>query len=266
VDTAREIDLRLGRKGRPPVVLVFLRSDIFDEIEFNDKNKMSADTERLEWEEDALVKVVEARIGNSLALPTFGAWERVFSTAEMRQRASVKSYIQKRCMGRPRDIVAFCIECQNVAMAAGTPTVDTEHVYEAEKAYSRHIFDELIDETHKQLPRFKSYLLALREMGKTKFMFTDWDEVAQRRGIAKTSGESRDALQVLFDFCVVGVLRRGGRSFAGKAGGSKFQFAYSDRLVEADFDREVVVHPALKKELNLVEQRRQGTSTDDDGE
>lgn len=256
---ARDINLNLGQRGWSAPVVVFLRSDIFDELNFNDKNKLSADTERLEWADNALVDVVEARIGHSLSLPKKGSWETVFSDAEMRQRASIKSYLIKRCMGRPRDIVAFCIECQNVSQNRGHDRVETDDVYEAEKVYSRHIFDEMLDEAHKQIPQFKDYLLAVREVGRTKFTLESWASVAIRRGLADSRGKSRDILQILFDYSVVGVLRRGGRA-DGRAGGSKYQFIYSDRLVEPDFEGEVSVHPALKKELALVEPRRDRNS------
>ena len=69
----------------------FLRSDIFNELRFNDKNKMTADIEYLEWPDQELIEVAAARIARSLggpkksaccahALPRCrltGAWNRI---------------------------------------------------------------------------------------------------------------------------------------------------------------------------------------------
>jgi hypothetical protein len=251
---ARDVNLRMGSPNRPPIVLTFLRSDIFDELTFNDKNKLSEDIERLTWKEEALVSVIEARIRRSANakeenLP--GApWDAVFSDTEMRQRAIIKTYIVKRTMGRPRDIVAFCKECQTIAVDDESRIVETDHVYDAEEAYSRHVYDELVDEMHKQLPEAKEYFQAIREIGRLRFTAQEWDEVMRRRKLSNSMQESLDSLKVLFDYAIVGVLRKG-----GKSGGAAYQYIYSDRLLEPNFEVEVQVHPALKKELRLVEAR-----------
>src|SRR5437016_1238863 len=48
---ARDMNMALARSGQPAPVLTFLRSDIFNELQFNDKNKVSADVEALVWDE-----------------------------------------------------------------------------------------------------------------------------------------------------------------------------------------------------------------------
>lgn len=259
---ARELNMKLGRPNKPPPVVVCLRSDILDELVFNDKNKMSSDTERLEWTPEGLIDVIEARIAASLEVPRKDSWWGVFSGAEMRQRAKSSSYIVSRSMGRPRDIVAFCIECRDVALAEHhLERIETADIYEAEVAYSRHIYDELVDEMHKQMPHVKDLLQALREVGKTKFTLGAWHPVVQNRALSATMEESKTLLKQLFELGVVGVLRKG-----GKKGGSAYQYVYTDRLVEANFDEEVMVHPSLKKHLSLVEPQRtqeEGGSSDE---
>lgn len=103
---ARDLNIKLRKGGQPAPVITFLRTDIYDELQFNDKNKISADIEFLSWDDGALVDIAEARIARSLEIPQNGAWLSVFSSAEMRQRATIQTYVLKRTMGRPRDIVA----------------------------------------------------------------------------------------------------------------------------------------------------------------
>lgn len=250
IKAARDFNQELRRPDQPPPVLLFLRSDIFNELRFNDKNKIVADIEFLDWTEEKLVDVAAARIARSLNSSRANAWNRVFSTTEMRQRASIQSYILKRTMWRPRDIIAFCIHCQEVALDQNHDQVQTTDVYSAEERYSKHIYDELDDEMHKQVSDARSSLQALRDMGKTRFRFRDWERAIRRRDANVSDDDVRHRLQDLFDYSVVGVQRRGGISR-----GTSFQFIYHDRLLEPNFNGEMVVHLSLKKHLRLKEPR-----------
>lgn len=258
VKAAREFNQMLRRPGRPASVLVFLRSDIFNELRFNDKNKIVADIEYLDWTEDKLIDVAAARIARSLDIGRDVAWDRVFSTAEMRQRASIQSYILKRTMWRPRDIIAFCINCQEVAVDADHERVETPDVYAAEERFSRHIYDELDDEMHRQVPNARESLQALRDLGKTRFTLAEWFRAIRKRESRIDEVEAKNRLQALFDYAVVGVQRRGGHTR-----GTTFQFIYHDRLLEPYFDGEMIVHPSLKKHLKLKEPRSEDRSEEE---
>lgn len=247
---ARDFNQALRRPNQPPAVLTFLRSDIFNEIRFNDKNKIVADIEYLEWTESKLIDVISTRIGRSLHCDIQGAWDRVFSGIEMRQRASIQSYILKRTMWRPRDIIAFCIHCQEVATEQGHDIVETTDVYQAEDRFSRHIYDELDDEMGKQFPEARDALQTIRDMGLTRFRLQNWVKAAIRRNPQITEDQARQRLQALFDYSVVGVPRRG-----GIVRGTSFQFVYHDRLLEPNFESEMIVHPSLKKHLGLKDPR-----------
>jgi hypothetical protein len=131
-------------------------------------------------------------------------------------------------------------------------------VYEAEALYSKHIYDELDDEMHKQLPQIRDYFQALRSMGKTRFTLGQWIDVLRRREEDITEEDARSRLKLLFDYSIVGVPRRGGIQR-----GTTFQFSYNSRLVEPHFDAEMTVHPALKKELQLTELRKDSAGDDE---
>ncbi|MBI1986754.1 MAG: hypothetical protein HYS70_00175 [Nitrospinae bacterium] len=251
IKASRDFNAKLQLKQRPAPVIVFLRSDIYDELQFNDKNKIFTDIEFLNWTDDKLEDVVVARICRSLTCARDEAWSKVFSKAEMRQRASIKSYIMKRTMGRPRDIIAFCINCQEVATAAGHSIVETDDVYAAEEAYSKHIYDELDDEMHKQIEGARSLLQILRDIGFNRFVLSDWLNAGRKREQGASDDKLKSQLQVLFDYSIVGVQRRGGISR-----GTSFQFRYNDRLLEPNFTGEMIVHPSMKKHLKLKEPRR----------
>lgn len=243
---AREINLALAQKDKPPAVLVFLRTDIFDLLLFNDKMKMAQDIEYLDWDEDSLCQVLEARIASSLGIPKNNAWLAAFSGHSMRQRATIRSYITRRTMYRPRDMIRFALCCQEKAKAANHQVVETEDVYDGEIRYSQEMLDELIDEMHKQVPGARDVLEVLREVEAQRFNEKDWIDAYIRRFPNTSETEAKSALGILFEFSVVGVPKAGGR-----AGGTKFQFRYEDRLLRSNFTSQMVVHSGLKKVLSL---------------
>ncbi len=247
---ARTINLKFGRSGSPRPVIIFLRSDIFAELKFNDKNKMGSDIEYLEWKDDALLDIVKERIAKSLGVTRDKAWDMAFSPKEMRQRAFIGSYLLKRTMQRPRDIIAFCINCKNAAVDAKHSVVETSDVYEAERAYSRHVYDELVDEMHKQIPDHAQLFRIIRLLGYMRFRMDDWIRSFRQINPTAAQHEVERQLKVLFDFGIVGVPKVG-----GKGGGSSFEFVYQDRNLDPRFDGELVVHAGLRKHLDLKDTR-----------
>lgn len=245
---ARELNIRYAIKDAPSFIIVFLRSDIFAELKFNDKNKMSADIEYLEWDPDTLQNVVSVRIASSLRIPVVSAWDKIFSQEQMRQRAFISSYLIKRTMQRPRDIIAFCGFCRDAAVKFKHELVETTDIYEGEKAYSRHIYDELVDEMHKQVgeEELNNLFQFVRTLGYLRFKFDDWFNVLKKLSSKHTKEDAEKKLKILFDFGIIGVPKVG-----GKSGGTSFEFAYQDRYLTPKFDGDLVVHPALRKQLDL---------------
>ena len=246
IKAARSINLRFARANNPRPVLLFLRSDIFSELAFNDKNKVSGTIEYLEWDDEELIQVIRQRISKSLAVPQETAWEEIFSPEQMRQRAFISSYMLKRTMQRPRDIIAFCKFCRDAAVKEKHQRIETIDIYEGERGYSRHIFEELRDEIHKQIPEFESLFKSLRLLGYTRFRLPSWHVAEKRSSPQITQDAAAQRLKTLFDFGVIGVPRVGGRG-----GGSKFEYVYQDRYLDPNFDLDLVVHPSLRKHLGL---------------
>jgi hypothetical protein len=243
---ARAVNQLLHRSGMPAPVITFLRSDIYETVKFNDKNKMATSIERLDWTDQRLMEILTRRIVRSLGVAVGDAWGAAFSESEMRQRAKPKSYFIRRTMGRPRDVIAFAIHCKEVAVASNHQVVETADIYEAEKGYSQHLLNELTDELHKQLPELDTLLNTLREVGRMNFTVEDWTQAAQRRGATVTDATAKEQLRALFDAAVIGVARIG-----GSKGGSRHVFVYSQAYAKPDFGGRMRVHPGLKRALEL---------------
>lgn len=246
IKAARNLNLEFKRVQRTPFVVLFLRTDIYELLRFGDKGKLSQDIENIEWTDDALIAMASKRIASSCPVPVHTAWDSVFSTERIRQRTTVKRYILKRTMRRPRDLVAFCLEIKKAAKSSGVAIASRAEVYKGEEAYSAHIYAELLDEMHKQLPATDQYFAALNKVGHMKFNQAAWDSAV--RSIDPLCIDPQTWLGHLYDYGVVGVPVVG-----GKAGGSKVEFVYDNRFTQKNIAGEVVVHPALIKVLKLKE-------------
>lgn len=167
---ARDFNQTLSRSGQPAPILTFLRSDIFNELRFNDKNKIVADIEFLDWTEEKLIDVASARIARSLKCSRQSAWSRVFSSIEMRQRASIQSYILKRTMWRPRDIIA-CVRLRVGPFSMGAVKISPRALKRARSPFGLSPTDSILFAAEMRLGRLaKPSLGTLIEMGVLRWL------------------------------------------------------------------------------------------------
>ncbi|HEV2224406.1 MAG TPA: hypothetical protein VGR84_15535 [Candidatus Acidoferrales bacterium] len=246
---ARDLNIEANRKGKSLRCVVFLRSDIYDCLQYNDKNKAFSDIEFLTWTDSSLQQLINRRIAKSLDLPSEeNAWNSVFPTDPMRQGLSNFRYIMRRTLLRPRDLIAFCKHCKDTALLDHQETIDNRDIYTAEATYSERIYREFLDEMHKQYPIVDRLFEVLRRLRNERFTYRKFEKEFESTGIVEMDPQA--AIRTLFEYSIVGTFRIGGR-----AGGSTLEFKYSDPLIQLDLSRDIVVHPALKKHLKLVEMR-----------
>lgn len=245
VRTARHYSSKLPSETTAPVV-VFLRSDIWEAISYNDKNKTSQDTIHLDWTTDQLSEVVEERIHASAGTPRGSGWSSFFPQEEMRQRQSAKNYMIKRTLGRPRDIIAFAIFAQEIALTNGHTRIAADDIYNAEGRYSCHLIDELSDEISPQVGDFRQVVNAIKGLQRRTFTQDDWRKSAEAVGLSNT--ESQKILELLFEASAIGVYVKGGAQ-----GGSSTQFRYQDRFLQPAPNGTLQVHPGMIRELKLTD-------------
>nr|WP_154922847.1 hypothetical protein [Microbacterium testaceum] len=245
VRAARHFAGKLQQDGPAPVI-VFLRTDLWEKIAFNDKNKFAQDAVYLDWPNEELERVIDRRIHKTAGVPEGEGWATVFTTERMRSGTTALKYMTKRVLGRPRDIVAFSTFALDVAVSNGHTTIDGQDIYDAEVRYSKHIVDELRDELGDHVPSMVAVVNALKALGRRTFTLSTWKTAAMSAGI---EAENVDAvLEQLFEASVVGVLRTG-----GGGGGSRTVYRYQDRFLRATETGQLQVHPAFTKELGLTD-------------
>lgn len=78
IRATRDIAITFGQP-KPTPVITFLRTDLWERLSFNDKNKMSQDIVYLDWTPEQLLEVIDLRIKTSLERDSAG-WDDVFTT------------------------------------------------------------------------------------------------------------------------------------------------------------------------------------------
>ncbi|MCA1709116.1 MAG: hypothetical protein LC808_39885, partial [Actinobacteria bacterium] len=233
-------------------VAVFLRDDIYQDLQFEDKNKITENLATfVRWSEHGgqltLKQLMESRFTEVLSQPT--SWNDVFDeTKQMPSRQSKYRHVCDRTFLRPRDVIKFCNEVL-IAYKANPSTdgrFDNQAVHAARDSYSEYLLSELDDEIAKHVPDYKDYLEVIKELGGTQFSAAEFESAWTRRH-GNPDGAA-DALARLFEFSVVGYLKPGGRG-----GGSEYVWQYLDPRARFNSAAETLrVHPGFKEALDLV--------------
>jgi hypothetical protein len=259
---ARELNRAAREAGRRASTIVFLRDDIYQLLQFEDKNKITENNvSRVEWNSPGsaltLKNLMERRFGQVFTGEGSTAWDQVFDEGrEMPSRQSKYAHICDRTFLRPRDMIKFCNEVLRAHTARapdGAHTrFDNEDVIAARERYSDYLLRELDDEIAKHVPNYQEYLEVLKTVGNVQFTSDDF-EVAWTGRPRLDNKEWQHGLESLFEFSVIGYLKSG-----GGGGGSRYVWRYQDPRGRFDAAAETYrVHAGFKEALDLVQRRRQ---------
>lgn len=249
-------------------VIVFLRSDIFANIAFQDKNKITDNlVEFLDWDSEkesglSLKKLVTKRIKNALELngEIFDeCWNAVFDTNKIGKNQFKWNYIIDRTFLRPRDIIKFMNLSINQAQKRlennpkGDLRVINEDINAIRDDYSTYLYGELQDEISGKYPDYEKYLEILREihvLAFTKEEFDDkFNEMKKRYNFIETSNI---VMERLYEFSIIGFYKPGG----GGYGGSEYRFQYTSEHQKFNPNAsKFKVHLGFKEYLELIENR-----------
>lgn len=245
---------------------VFLRSDIFELIDFQDKNKIKDNlVEMLNWspfnEQDNLsLKSLSAkRIEENLSHDNSSFddnWNLIFEDQNIGSNQKKWNYITDRTFLRPRDYIKF----MNLSLDAAKKRIKNgerekqlitnKDIHSIKREYSEYLYDELKDEVSAKYENFDIYLEVLRDIHATTFTIEEFnrscDEVRKRHSILETNS---DILSRLYEFSIIGFYKPGG----GGYGGSTYCYKYTDPNIK--FNPKATkyqIHPGFKDYLELV--------------
>jgi hypothetical protein len=237
--------------------VVFIRSDIYDSLQFPDKNKITQNlVESLVWNDDedggdsSLKTLINQRIRVILG-ESAADWDQVFEDQLMRGTQTKFKHMAARTYLRPRDMIFFGNCCLDAARKAGVEKITNQNVAEARPRYSEFLVSELDDEIHPVLEGWQSYLDLLRRIHTMRFGRDSFEGSFDELKLQDRLGLSvEDALELLYRFSVLGFVKIGG----GGYGGSATAFRYKSPSISFDpAASSLAVHPGLKEALELVE-------------
>lgn len=238
---SKEINDRYShRDGTGLHVVTFLRSDIYQGLRFDDKDKHRAVEEEISWNVDLLRDLVDARLPNGLTV------DDIFEKGDMRGSIAPFNYLVKRTFLRPREIIQFLQLCQK-RTEAGSTEIAKDTIREAEELYSAWKVDDLKQEYSRVFSDFDALIESLRQ---TQHRFDSIDEFVAALGenaprLVESYG-ARELMQKLFDASIIGVRLR-------DAGVARFRCEDPDLLLPATGS--VYIHQSLYKGLNISEKR-----------
>ncbi len=241
--------------------IVFLREDIFDTLDLNDKNKLRADCGTLlAWSKEGLSRMILERINyfaRRATQPEFVRVEDIFDREQMRQQRAPFDHIMLRTMLRPRDFIRmFQLVKENMLERANNPydkeevsveKLECQSIYNAEAAYSEWLLEELRDEWRVQYPRINDLLAALQNHGSTTLSAEDFGLSLRRIGAPNGTGEVSGFLRFLYDNSILGFRVGNSQQWRFKC------FFKSQGFIESDLYK---VHDGLHRGLGLTESRR----------
>lgn len=248
---AREVRKEYKNKAVQFNPVVYLRTDIWNEMEFSDKNKITqGQSAKIEWTSDSLLELVNLRLRAKLGL---GAkWEDVINDELMRGSQPKWNHIISKGFLRPRDVIRFLNAALGFAKRRGEePCVFcNKDIVDARESYSNYLKDELDDEILPHWPYWTEALQSCSAISTITFTRDMFEEHYNSRKSESNPVDASEALELLYGFSVVGYERRSGY------GGTSWAFEYTSP--EAGYDsyaNRFKVHIGLKEHAKLREKR-----------
>lgn len=177
-------------------VLVFLRSDIFGKLLSLEREADKIEYKTLNWRDQGLLRrIVERRFFSSSKNVDNenGVWYRYFCEKIGPQRT--RDYVVETVLPRPRDIVFLSKAALSSAINKGHTLIEEEDILEAERLYSKHALDALLNESRVLYPRLEDFMFDLYGGG----IVLSYGDV---RSAAETSGVGGQQLELFIEHLV----------------------------------------------------------------
>uniref|UniRef100_UPI0035CC8496 P-loop ATPase, Sll1717 family n=1 Tax=uncultured Sphingomonas sp. TaxID=158754 RepID=UPI0035CC8496 len=243
--------IRSSKEGKVIFPVFYIRTDIWDELKFSDKNKISQSSAvYLEWDSNTLLEMINQRIKAKLGVEF--SWKNIEDEALMRGSQSKWGHIIARTFMRPRDVIQFLNFALRKALneMPDADIFDNDDIQAAREPYSRYLKQELDDEIEPHWGKWSEALQACSELATMTFSRDAFREAYKKKKSAKNPLDADEALEQLYGFSVIGYRRGIG------SGGSGWVFQYTDP--DAGWDNvatRLKVHPGLKEFAKLREER-----------
>lgn len=229
-----------------------LRSDIFNNLEDNDLNKLDDFIINLKWTKEyhtsySIYDLINARINASINVEDpKRAWEQI---SENNDRAipnkinNLWEFIYNRTFERPRDVIKYMKYCgkQNP-----NGKLDFKTVRKAEIEYSEWFYREFRDEIQSHLPIWQESTQAFIKLNKGVITFDEikkeLDNDSKIVNFLKNNNKNHeDILEILFEFGLIGTLSDSNRWF----------FKYKDHNLPFNHNQKMIIHFGFTRKFRM---------------
>jgi hypothetical protein len=248
LEATRKLQRQLNARDVEVKCLVFIRSDIYDQLltETHDKGKDSAI--RLDWDDvETFKEIVRRRVEASTGIE--GTFEEVWPIiADSHIDAEdAFQFIVDRTLMRPRDLLQFLHKAREIALNRGHSRILAEDIVKAEQTYSEEMLLSTAFEIENTAPAYRNALFAFQ--GAPELMTAE--EVEGRVQVSAGSEEVdvARAIQLLVEFGFLGVQTVDYESerYLHTTHGSLRRLLYPIEQGAGLF----TVHPAFRKSLDI---------------
>lgn len=227
--------------------VLFLRIDIYEKLDFKERDKLRIDEFHIKWTGDDLITLIQSRAGASTGRPKEG--RAIFQEAFPRKigEANIRRYLSGRTLNRPRDIIQLCNACRDTACAKGREGISQWDVLTASGQYSRW---KLVDLQNEWSLNYAFLADALLLISNDSYLFgrktfeQKFDALAQdfknRYPESQRSLSADFILSILFFVGVIGTVREESPIY--------FCDCDSDEKLRIE-DNDFVVHPCFREAL-----------------
>ncbi|MCI0625148.1 MAG: hypothetical protein L0387_26480 [Acidobacteria bacterium] len=244
----------LNDQSLPVKVTVFLRSDIYDSLQFHDSDKFHSSEERIIWDKFDLKSLIALRARASTGISTRrDATDKIWTTFFPDQVEGEESfeYLLTYTLMRPRDLIQLCKLCRDKAQNHRHSTITAGDIREALPQYSKWKLGDIRDEYVVQYPFLERVLLGLFQYAKPRLTT---DDIAKRLDVVKPhlvkEYESfyfdpiSNLLQILYNVGFLGAIHEGKTLYSSRG----------DNVV-ISYVQEFKIHPAFRPALDVQDNR-----------
>lgn len=258
VQDVKSIFLRAGKNIRP---IVFLRDDIYRQIQDSDKNKWRDFLMDIKWDLPELKRMVGFRLAKDLSLdpkefPFEMVWEHlVHNTSIGYGRRKGKSvdlfeYISYSTLLRPRDFISFITLCCREAIRRRDDKISLEVIRYVDREFSNYFLGEFKDELMPLIPDLDSIFTLMSGMHKQVIPQVDFrtqlSSLISKRGLGELGLSASYVTEQLFQFSIIGNLGP-----ETKDNNRRQYFKYTHSNMTLNNSEPIIVHRGLLKALHL---------------
>jgi hypothetical protein len=225
--------------------ITLLREDIYDLVQFADRDKFRGDETAIRWTKDTLLELIVRRVRVSVGadLGETDVWGKLFPRQV--DDVDVRWYLVSRTLMRPRELIQLCNLCRDTAIKNGNSTISATDILEAEVQYSSWKLQDLIAEYRVNYPFladlfviFQSSAYLITRLALQQRITRVAEALASRYPQFSSVFNLDDALHLLYGIGFLGVLRDG-----------VSRYSYDDPVQLQPEDSGFVIHPSFRQAL-----------------